>query len=210
MIDVYEIANKIRQAHGGVSVVMGALSPEVRNAQVKLFEEGKVDHIVATDAIGLGLNLNIKNIFFSSIQKFDGQRERKLTYDEISQIAGRAGRYLNNGFFGTTGNLKSLSQETISFIENHEFSEIQKIYWRNSSLSFLSKNSLLNSINRKTNKSYFIQKKNASDQRFLKILVEDDFINRHIKTPLILKKLWELCRTPDYSRELDEFHTHGF
>ena len=207
LIDVYEIANKIRQAHGGVSVVMGALSPEVRNAQVKLFEEGKVDHIVATDAIGLGLNLNIKNIFFSSIKKFDGQRERKLTYDEISQIAGRAGRYLNNGFFGTTGNLKSLSQESISFIENHEFSEIQKIYWRNSSLSFLSKKSLLNSINKKTNKSYFIQKKNASDQRFLKILVEDDFVNRHIKNPIILKKLWELCRTPDYSRELDEFHT---
>ncbi len=207
LIDVYEIANKIRQAHGGVSVVMGALSPDVRNAQVKLFEEGKVDHIVATDAIGLGLNLNIKNIFFSSIKKFDGQRERKLTYDEISQIAGRAGRYLNDGFFGTTGNLKSLSQESISFIENHEFSEIQKIYWRNSSLNFSSKKCLLNSINKKTNKSYFIQKKNASDQRFLKILVEDDFINRHIRNPLVLKKLWELCRTPDYSRELDEFHT---
>tara|TARA_B100000035_G_scaffold194505_1_gene166047 strand:- start:3439 stop:5775 length:2337 start_codon:yes stop_codon:yes gene_type:complete len=207
LIDVYEIANKIRQAHGGVSVVMGALSPDVRNAQVKLFEEGKVDHIVATDAIGLGLNLNIKNIFFSSIKKFDGQRERKLTYDEISQIAGRAGRYLNNGFFGTTGDLKSLSQESVSFIENHEFTEIEKIYWRNSLLSFSSKKSLLNSINKKTNKSYLIQKKNASDQRFLKILVEDDFIKRYITDPLNLKKLWELCRTPDYSRELDEFHT---
>ena len=138
MIDVYEIANKIRQAHGGVSVVMGALSPDVRNAQVKLFEDGKVDHIVATDAIGLGLNLNIKNIFFSSIKKFDGQRERKLTYDEISQIVGRAGRYLNDGF-GTTGNLKSLSQETIGFVENHEYTEIQKVYWRNSMLNFSSK-----------------------------------------------------------------------
>ena len=115
MIDVYEIANKIRQAHGGVSVVMGALSPDVRNAQVKLFEDGKVDHIVATDAIGLGLNLEYKKYFFSSIKKFDGQEERKLTYDEISQIAGRAGRYLNDGFFGTTGNLKSLSQESIKF-----------------------------------------------------------------------------------------------
>ncbi len=207
LTDVYEIANKIKQSHGGVSVVMGALSPDVRNAQVKLFEEGKVDHIVATDAIGLGLNLNIKNIFFSSIKKFDGQRERKLTFDEISQIAGRAGRYLNNGFFGTTGDLKSLSQESVSFIENHEFTDIQKIYWRNSLINFSSKKSLLNSINKKTNKSYLIQKKNASDQRFLKILVEDNFINQHIDDPLVLKKLWELCRTPDYSRELDEFHT---
>ncbi len=207
LIDVYEIANKIRQAHGGVSVVMGALSPDVRNAQVKLFEDGKVDHIVATDAIGLGLNLNIKNIFFSSIKKFDGHRERKLTYDEISQIAGRAGRYLNDGFFGTTGNLKSLSQESISFIENYEYTKIQKVYWRNSLLNFSNKNSLLNSINKKPDKSYFIQKKNASDQRFLRILLEDDFVNKKIINPLILKKLWELCRTPDYSRELDEFHT---
>ncbi len=207
LIDVYEIANKIRQAHGGVSVVMGALSPDVRNAQVKLFEDGKVDHIVATDAIGLGLNLNIKNIFFSSVKKFDGQRERKLTYDEISQIAGRAGRYLNDGFFGTTGNLKSLSQETIGFVENHEYTEIQKVYWRNSMLNFSSKNLLLNSINKKANKHYFIQKKNASDQRFLKILVQDDLIKKQIKQSLTLKKLWELCRTPDYSRELDEFHT---
>ncbi len=207
LIDVYEIANKIRQAHGGVSVVMGALSPDVRNAQVKLFEDGKVDHIVATDAIGLGLNLNIKNIFFSSVKKFDGQRERKLTYDEISQIAGRAGRYLNDGFFGTTGNLKSLSPESISFVENHEYTDIQKIYWRNSSLNFSSKSSLLNSINKKTNKNYFIQKKNASDQRFLKILVEDDFIKKKLTNSSMLKKLWELCRTPDYSRELDEFHT---
>ena len=207
LIDVYDIANKIRQAHGGVSVVMGALSPDVRNAQVKLFEDGKVDHIVATDAIGLGLNLNIKNIFFSSIKKFDGQRERKLTYDEISQIAGRAGRYLNDGFFGTTGNLKSLSQESINFVENYKYTEIQKVYWRNSLLNFSNKNSLLNSINKKADKRYFIQKKNASDQRFLRILVEDDFINQKITNPLILKKLWELCRTPDYSRELDEFHT---
>ena len=125
-IDVYEIANKIKQAHGGVSVVMGALSPDVRNAQVKLFEDGKVDHIVATDAIGLGLNLNIKNIFFSNIIKFDGIRERRLTFDEMSQIAGRAGRYLEDGFFGTTGNLKKLDNDLINFIEKYEYSKIKK------------------------------------------------------------------------------------
>ena len=154
LIDVYEIANKIKQSFGGVSVVMGALSPEVRNAQVKLFEDGKVDHIVATDAIGLGLNLNIKNIFFSDLIKFDGLRKRPLTYDEISQIAGRAGRYLNDGFFGVTGNLKSLHNELISFIENYKFNEIKKIYWRNSNLNFSTPKNLLNSLVKKLRKNF--------------------------------------------------------
>ena len=159
LIDVYEIANKIKQSFGGVSVVMGALSPEVRNAQVKLFEDGKVDHIVATDAIGLGLNLNIKNIFFSDIIKFDGIRKRVLTFDEISQIAGRAGRYLNDGYFGVTGNLKSLSSELISFIENYQFNEIKKIYWRNSNLNFTSPKKLLYSLGQRSEKNFFNHKK---------------------------------------------------
>ena len=159
LIDVYEIANKIKQSFGGVSVVMGALSPEVRNAQVKLFEEGRVDHIVATDAIGLGLNLNIKNIFFSNIVKFDGVRKRVLTFDEISQIAGRAGRYLNDGFFGVTGKLKSLNSELISFIENYKFNEIKNIYWRNSDLDFKSPKNLLNSLGKKAEKKIFHYKK---------------------------------------------------
>ena len=122
-IDVYEIANKIKQSHGGVSVVLGALSPDVRNAQVKLFEERKVDYIVATDAIGMGLNLDIKNIFFSGLKKFDGLNERFLRLDEISQIAGRAGRFSNDGFFGTTCNLKKLDNNIINFVENYEYTE---------------------------------------------------------------------------------------
>ena len=206
IIDVYEIANRIKQSHGGVSVVMGALSPDVRNAQVKLFEDGKVNHIVATDAIGLGLNLNIKNIFFSSLIKFDGIRERKISNDEISQIAGRAGRYIHDGFFGTTGNLKFLSDELVSFVENYEYSEVEKIFWRNSSLNFSTQKDLVNSISKKNEKEYFLVKKNASDQRYLKILLNDKFIKNNIKNSYELKILWELCRTPDYSRELDEFH----
>ena len=206
IIDVYEIANRIKQSHGGVSVVMGALSPDVRNAQVKLFEDGKVNHIVATDAIGLGLNLNIKNIFFSSLIKFDGIRERKISNDEISQIAGRAGRYIHDGFFGTTGNLKFLSDELVNFVENYEYSEIEKIFWRNSSLNFATQKDLINSISKKNEKEYFLVKKNASDQRYLKILLNDKFIKNNIKNSYELKILWELCRTPDYSRELDEFH----
>ena len=190
ILDVYEIANKIKQSFGGVSVVMGALSPEVRNAQVKLFEDGKVDHIVATDAIGLGLNLNIKNIFFSDIIKFDGIRKRYLTFDEIAQIAGRAGRFLNDGFFGVTGNLKSLNNELISFVENYKFTEIKKIYWRNSDLKFSSPNDLIRSLSKKAEKKYFILKRNASDQRFLKILCNDKSVLSEIKFSNILKILW--------------------
>jgi len=207
LIDVYEIANKIKQSFGGVSVVMGALSPEVRNAQVKLFEDGKVDHIVATDAIGLGLNLNIKNIFFSDLIKFDGLRKRPLTYDEISQIAGRAGRYLNDGFFGVTGNLKSLHTELISFIENYKFNEIKKIYWRNSNLNFSTPKNLLNSLVKKTEKKFLITKRNASDQRCLKILSNDKSVLNEIKISKTLKMLWEICSIPDYSKDLDEFHS---
>ena len=207
LIDVYEIANKIKQAHGGVSVVMGALSPDVRNAQVKLFEDGGVDHIVATDAIGLGLNLNIKNIFFSGLIKFDGIRERKLTNDEISQIAGRAGRYIHDGFFGTTGNLKFLDNELINFVENYDYSIIEKIFWRNTSLNFSSIKILLDSLSKRADKKYLVAKKNASDHRYLKILGNDKSIKKDVNNSKDLKKLWELCRTPDYSRELDEFHS---
>ena len=186
---------------------MGALSPEVRNAQVKLFEDGKVDHIVATDAIGLGLNLNIKNIFFSDIVKFDGLRKRYLKFDEIAQIAGRAGRFLNDGFFGVTGNLKSLNNEVISFVEDYKFSEIKKIYWRNSELKF-SVHDLMRSLSKKVEKIFYI-KRNASDQRFLKILCNDKSVLSEIKFSNILKILWEICSIPDYSKDLDEF-IHDF
>ena len=207
LIDVYEIANKIKQSFGGVSVVMGALSPEVRNAQVKLFEDGRVDHIVATDAIGLGLNLNIKNIFFSDIIKFDGVRKRVLTFDEISQIAGRAGRFLNDGFFGVTGKLKSLNNDLISFVENYKFNEIKKIYWRNSNLSFTSPKNLLTSLGKRSDKKYFMTKRNANDQRCLKILSNDKTVIDSIKVSKVLKLLWEICSIPDYSKDLDEFHS---
>ena len=206
-IDVYEIANKIKQSHGGVSVVLGALSPEVRNAQVKLFEDGKVDYIVATDAIGMGLNLDIKNIFFSSIKKFDGINERYLTLDEISQISGRAGRYCNNGFFGTTCDLKSLNNEVVNFVENYEYNEIKKIYWRNNKLKFVSQKSLLSSLSDRPREKYLKLKKDGSDHRYLKIFLDDKMINKKTANSFNLKKLWEVCTVPDYSKNLDEYHT---
>ena len=206
-IDVYEIANKIKQSHGGVSVVLGALSPDVRNAQVKLFEERKVDYIVATDAIGMGLNLDIKNIFFSSLKKFDGFNERYLRLDEISQIAGRAGRFSNDGFFGTTCNLKKLENNIISFVENYEYTEIKKIFWRNKKLSFVSSETLLKSLSKYPQENYFKLKKNGNDHRYLRIFLEDKDVKKNVSKFINLKKLWEVCSIPDYSKNLDEYHT---
>ncbi len=206
-IEVYEIANKIKQAQGGVSVVMGVLSPDVRNAQVKLFEDGKVDHIVATDAIGLGLNLNIKYIFFSNLIKFDGIRERLLTFDEIAQIAGRAGRHKNDGYFGTTGKLKSMHSDLIDFVEQHNQTEIKKIYWRNSDLNFKSPRDLINSLSQKPEKNYLKKKNNASDHRYLKILLSDLTVQKSLTSESLLKTLWDICCIPDYSKDLDEFHS---
>ena len=206
-IDVYEIANKIKQSHGGVSVVLGALSPDVRNAQVKLFEDGKVDYIVATDAIGMGLNLDIKNIFFSGIKKFDGFHDRYLTYDEIAQIAGRAGRHFNDGYFGTTCNLKSLSNDVINFVEHYEFTEIKKIYWRNNKLNFSSSSNLLKSLSVRPTKKYLKLKTDGNDHRYVKIFLEENEFKKNLTNPMNLKKLWEICSVPDYSKNLDEYHT---
>ena len=206
-MDVYELATRVKQMHGGVSIVMGALSPEVRNAQVKLFEEGKVDYIVATDAIGLGLNLDIKYVFFSSIKKFDGFNERRLTNDEVAQIAGRAGRYVNDGYFGTTGGLKKLSDEIVKFVENYSYSELRNFYWRNSSLNFESSKRLLQYLSEKPEKFFFKLKRNASDERYLKLLLKDNEIKEQLRKQNNLKLLWEVCGVPDYSKNLDEHHT---
>jgi len=206
-VDVYEIAEKLKQFYGGVSVIMGALSPDVRNAQVKLFEDGKVDYMVATDAIGLGLNLNIKNIFFSNLVKYDGTKQRYLSYDEISQIAGRAGRFQTDGSFGTTYRLKSLSTGLVNFVENLEFNEIKKIFWRNSQLNFTNSSTLKKSLNMKPKESYFRQKRNAKDHNCLIILLKDtNLINKYnIENHILL--LWEVCSIPDYTNFFDDLHT---
>ena len=207
-IDVYTIAEKLKKFKGGASVVTGALSPEARNAQVEMYKKGEVDYIVATDAIGLGLNLTIKYIFFTSQIKFDGVKRRHLTFDEIAQIAGRAGRYKNDGYFGTTQRLKSFSEDLIEFIEGYNHSDIEKIYWRNSKLSFDSPKKLIQSLNKKPSSPVFIQKKDSSDQNYLKNLLMDKTINQYLNDQGDkLKLLWEICSIPDYTKTLDEFHS---
>ena len=136
----------LRLHKGGAAVVLGSLSPRTRNAQVDVYENKKVDYLVATDAIGMGLNLNIDHVLFSSLQKFDGRYNRNLHPAEIGQIAGRAGRYQNDGTFGYTKNAGNIDPITIQSIENHKFNNIPKIYWRNSNIDFSSINDLLNSL----------------------------------------------------------------
>ena len=130
--EVYAIAELVRRQKGGSAIVMGSLSPKTRNSQVKLYQSGDVDYLVATDAIGMGLNMDLDNVYFSSLKKFDGKKLRKLNLSEISQIAGRAGRYRNDGSFGITGDCKELSAEEIELIESHKLEPIQYIFWRNS------------------------------------------------------------------------------
>ena len=134
--DVYAIAELVRRQKGGAALVMGSLSPKTRNSQVKLYQSGDVDFLVATDAIGMGINMDIDNIYFSSLQKFDGKKLRRLNLSEISQIAGRAGRHINDGCFGLTGQCENLSSEEIEILETHNLNKLNKVFWRNSNLKF--------------------------------------------------------------------------
>ena len=137
--EVYAIAELIRRQKGGAAIVMGSLSPKTRNAQVSLYQSGDVDYLVATDAIGMGINMDLNNVYFSNLKKFDGKKLRNLNISETGQIAGRAGRYLNDGIFGTTGECKEIGSEEIEALETHSFPDIQTIYWRNSKLNFSNK-----------------------------------------------------------------------
>jgi len=197
--DVYEIAELVKRRHGGTAVILGALSPKTRNAQVELYESGEVDYLVATDAIGMGLNLNINHVAFAKLIKYDGKNVRSLTSPEVAQIAGRAGRYKKNGTFGVTAGCNNFTPLMVNAIENHNFSEIDSILWRNSKLDFSSIKSMLRSLSKRPEKNYFILSPEADDEKFLKVLskkVDNDNI----------RLLWEVCSVPDYGKNYDDSH----
>ncbi|MBS56614.1 MAG: hypothetical protein CMP16_01935 [Rickettsiales bacterium] len=197
---VYEIAELLRTHKGGAALVLGSLSPRTRNAQVEIYEEKKVDFLVATDAIGMGLNLNINHITFSSLQKYDGKYNRNLFPAEIGQIAGRAGRYKNNGTFGYTKEAGFLDPLIIQSIEEHRFDFIQKIYWRNSDLDFSSIESILNSLKKFPVEKIFIQKKNAEDEINFRLLIDDEDIKPFLNNSFNISLLWDVCRIPDFEK----------
>ena len=197
---VYEIAETLRIHKGGAAVVLGSLSPRTRNAQVEVYEDKKVDYLVATDAIGMGLNLNINHISFSALQKFDGRYTRDLSPSEIGQIAGRAGRYQKNGTFGYLKNAGNLDPIIIKSIEDHQFENIHKIYWRNSNIDFSSVNSVINSFKKFPVKNFFIHKKNAEDEINFRLLSRDLEIASYLNSEAEIKLLWDICRIPDFQK----------
>ena len=204
--EVYAIAELIRRQKGGAAIVMGSLSPKTRNAQVNLYQSDDVDYLVATDAIGMGINMDLDHVYFSNLKKFDGQKLRRLNLYEIGQIAGRAGRYLNNGYFGITGDCDEISTDEAEVIEKHKFNEIQNIFWRNSNLNFNNKLSLLKSLDEKPNKNWLKRINECEDEKVLKYFLKDaQNINIEDKSE-ILKIVWECCQIPDFVKKTYGHH----
>ncbi|MBV68810.1 MAG: hypothetical protein CMJ08_03300 [Pelagibacterales bacterium] len=201
--DVYSIASKIKALKGGAAVVMGSLSPQTRNSQVSMFEEGTVDYIVATDAIGMGLNLDIKNASFSSIRKFDGKENRFLKDSELGQIAGRAGRNIEDGAFSTTLNCQNLTNKTIKSIETNNYQAIEFLFWRESSLDFSSVYNLLKSLEKKSTDPRLIKTQNKRDENTLKFLSSLKLIREKLFCESNIKLLWDISTIPDYFKNLD-------
>ena len=204
--DVYEIAELVKRKHGGTAVVLGALSPKTRNAQVELYESGEVDYLVATDAIGMGLNMDINHVSFAKVNKFDGRVTRPLTTSELAQIAGRAGRYKSDGTFGATAGCVDFTQHMVNSIENHVFPHINTMVWRNSSLDFSSLRDLLRSLSIMPSKPYLMLSPEAEDEKLLKVLSKNEDIIIRLIGKKEIKLLWEICSIPDYSKNFDDSH----
>ncbi len=199
--EVYAIAELIRRQKGGAAIVMGSLSPKTRNSQVSLYQSGDVDFLVATDAIGMGINMDLDNIYFSNLKKFDGKKLRRLKLSEISQIAGRAGRYLNDGSFGITGDCGEISAEEIDLLENHKIDEIHTIFWRNPKLNFKNGSILIKSLEEKPNKSWLRKISECEDEKVLKYILKDTEKLQLYNNENELKLLWECCQIPDFVKK---------
>jgi ATP-dependent RNA helicase SUPV3L1/SUV3 len=204
--DVYAIAELIRRQRGGAAVVLGALSPRTRNAQVALYQSGDVDFLVATDAIGMGLNLDVDHIAFAGIRKFDGRSHRDLTPAELSQIAGRAGRHLNDGTFGATADLQPFEQDLVNKLENHEFEPVKVLQWRNTQLDFDSVERLKDSLRRIPEHARLSRARTADDLEALDLAANDPRIAELAVAPAAVKRLWEVCQVPDYRKVAPASH----
>ena len=199
--EVYAIAELIRRQKGGAAIVMGSLSPKTRNAQVELYQSGDVDFLVATDAIGMGINMDLDQVYFSNLKKFDGRKLRKLNLSEIGQIAGRAGRYLNDGSFGITGECKEINAEEVDLLENHKFEEIQYLFWRNSNLNFNNPTSLIKSLDERPNKKWLRKINECEDEKALKFFLRDKNLDNDEFDEKKLNLLWECCQIPDFVKK---------
>ncbi len=201
--DVYAIAEMLRRQHGGAAIVMGSLSPQTRNAQVKMYQDGEVDYLVATDAIGMGLNLDVTHVAFAALKKFDGRRRRPLTLAEIGQIAGRAGRHQKDGSFGVlTGlaNSDALTPEDIENLESHHFPKLEWLYWRNAEPDFGSLDRLIGSLEEFPQGQRLHAAPEAVDLAVLKRLAQDQAVAGLARSPDTIRLLWEAASIPDFRK----------
>jgi ATP-dependent RNA helicase SUPV3L1/SUV3 len=198
--EVYAIAELIRRQHGGAAVVLGSLSPRTRNAQVALYQSGDVDYLVATDAIGMGLNLNVNHVAFAADRKFDGYQFRKLNPAELAQIAGRAGRATRDGTFGTTGRCDPFEPELVQALESHNFEPIRLLQWRNSDLDCASIGALQASLSASPSEPGLTRAPTAEDILVLEHAARDEDVRAMAVAPLAVERLWDACQVPDYRK----------
>ena len=204
--EVYAIAELLRRHRGGAAVVMGALSPRTRNAQVKLYQEGEVDFLVATDAIGMGLNMDVDHVAFASRRKFDGHSWRDLRPDELAQIAGRAGRFTRDGTFGETGECAPFDEEIVERVEAHEFETIEAVQWRNEKLNFNSVEALIASLETPPSRPGLLRVRGADDEFVLRRLLDDQDLMERVRTKEEVRRLWDACQLPDFRKVSADEH----
>jgi ATP-dependent RNA helicase SUPV3L1/SUV3 len=198
--EVYAIAELIRRQHGGAAVVLGSLSPRTRNAQVAMFQNGDVDYLVATDAVGMGLNLDVDHVAFASDRKYDGYQFRRLNPSEFAQIAGRAGRATRDGTFGTTGRCAPFEPELVNALQNHTFDHVKVLQWRNSKLDFSSLGALQVSLALSPGHEALTRAPIAEDLRVLDHAARDAEVREMAHGAAAVERLWEACQIPDYRR----------
>ena len=204
--DVYSLAELLRRQRGGAAVVMGSLSPRTRNAQVEMYQNGEVDYLVATDAISMGLNMDVDHVAFAATRKFDGRQQRPLSPPELAQIAGRAGRHMNDGTFGVTGDIGPLDEEVIARIESHEFNPIKGVHWRNSDLRFTSVGDLRNSLAAPSLVQGLTRSRVADDEIILEKMSKEDEITKLASSPDRVRLLWDVCQIPDFRNVMSDAH----
>ena len=202
---VYAIAELIRRQRGGAAVVMGSLSPRTRNAQVALYQSGEVDFLVATDAIGMGLNMDVDHVAFAGLSKFDGKRSRWLQPQEVGQIAGRAGRYRTDGTFGVTGDAPEMDADLVAAVEAHRFQPILSAEWRSADFDFSSLKGLMRSLAAPPRRDGLKLAEESLDETTLRRMAQDPMVEARSRNRAHLRRLWEVCQTPDFRKTtLDE------
>lgn len=203
--EVYALAERLRAEAGGAAVVFGALSPRTRNAQVALYQAGEVDYLVATDAIGMGLNLDIDHVVFTNLVKFDGRGTRPLAPAEVAQVAGRAGRHTRDGSFGATLDLGELDPLVVAAVEQHRFDALERFYWRNPDLDLTSPTALLRSLEQAPPAPELLRMRDADDQRALAALLREPAV-AGLRQRAEVELLWEVCRVPDFRNVMSDAH----